>query len=84
MPRWLSILRKKHPDLAEFLINSRYVDDLGDSKETLERCKELTDKADELFAQVGMTCKDWSYTGTSPSEKVSPDGRTVSIGGMYW
>ena len=76
-------VEKKHPELAEFLINSRYVDDLGDSDVTIERCKDLSKKADELFAQVGMTCKDWSFTGESPSEKVSADGRTISIGGMF-
>ena len=77
-------VKDEHPELAEFLTNSRYVDDLGDSDVTVEKCKELTKKADELFAQVGMTCKDWSYSGEIPSDKVSPDGRTVSIGGMYW
>ena len=72
----------KHPELAEFLINSRYVDDSGDSKAELEECQELTGKADDLFAEVGMQCKEWSYTSIPPSEKVSADGRTVSIGGM--
>ena len=74
----------KHPELAEFLINSRYVDDSGDSKAELEECQELTGKANDLFAEVGMQCKEWSYTSIPPSEKVSADGRTVSIGGMYW
>ena len=77
-------IEEKHPELAEFLINSRYVDDSGDSKAELEECKELTAKADDLFAEVGMQCKEWSYTSIPPSEKVSADGRTVSIGGMYW
>ena len=75
---------KKHPTLAEFLINSRYVDDLADSKSTLKSCQTLTQQADELFKQVSMDCKDWSFTSIQPSEKVSSDSRTVSIGGMYW
>ena len=77
-------IQKKHPDLSEFLLKSRYVDDLADSKPTLQQCKELTEKADLLFSQVGMSCKDWSYTGSSPSDKVSSDGTTVSFGGMSW
>ena len=77
-------IEKDHPDLAEFLLKSRYVDDLGDSKPTLQQCKELTEKADMIFSQVGMTCKDWSFTGSAPSEKVSADERTVSFGGMLW
>ena len=70
--------------LAEFLINSRYVDDLADSKSTLAACHVLTQFADDLFKQVGMDCKDWSYSSIPPSDKVSSDGRTVGIGGMYW
>ena len=48
---------------------------------TLEECQEQTSIADKLFKEVRMDCKDWSYTSTAPSEKVSSDGRT--IGGMY-
>ena len=74
----------KHPALAHFLIYCRYVDDLGESKAELEECYDLTRQADDLFAEVGMTCKDWSYTGVPPSEKVSSDGKTIMIGGMLW
>ena len=77
-------VEKKHPMLAEFLINSRYVDDLADSKSTLAACHVVTQFADDLFKQVGMDCKDWSYSSIPPSDKVSSDGRTVGIGGMYW
>ena len=31
-----NFIQAKHPDLAEFLLQSRYVDDLGDSRSTLE------------------------------------------------
>ena len=77
-------IEQEHPVLAEFLQNSRYVDDLGDSKASLVECSELAKKADELFAKVGMKVKEWGFTGTAPSEKTSADGRTVSFGGMLW
>ena len=77
-------IQKKHPVLAEFLQNSRYVDDLGDSKISLMECSELAKAADELFAKVGMKVKEWGFTGSAPSEKSSADGRTVSFGGMLW
>ena len=77
-------IEKNNPSLAEFLLNSRYVDDLGDSKASLEECSELAKQADELFAKVGMQVKEWGFLGSVPSEKTSADGRTVSFGGMFW
>ena len=77
-------IEKNNPSLAEFLLNSRYVDDLGDSKTNMADCSELTKQADELFANVGMSVKEWGFSGTAPSEKTSSDGRTVSFGGMLW
>ena len=37
-----------------------------------------------IFSPVGMNCKNWSFTGSASSEKVSADERTVSFGGMLW
>ena len=74
----------EYPALADFLTNSRYVDDLGDSAETIENLKEITDKADELFEQVDLKCKGWSYSGNDPPTDVAEDDGTISIGGMKW
>ena len=75
---------QEYPALADFLINSRYVDDLGDSAELIEQLKEMTKKADELFEDVELYCKGWSYSGSDPPPEVAEDDGTVSIGGMRW
>jgi predicted GTPase len=50
-------IRKENPELALFLILSRYVDDLLDSKSSRQECEELAKAADELFGKVGLKCK---------------------------
>ena len=75
-------MREKFPLLAEFLVNSRFVDDLGDSADKLETLKELVKQADAIFEEVGLGCKGWSFSGSSPPPEVCEEGETISIGGM--
>ena len=77
-------VRDKQPLLADFLTNSRFVDDLGDSAENLDILQKLITQADDLFSQVGLGCKGWSLSGTSPPSEVCEEGDMVSIGGMKW
>ena len=44
----------------------------------------MTKKADELFEDVELYCKGWSYSGSDPPPEVAEDDGTVSIGGMRW
>ena len=45
--------------------------------------KQLSKEADEVFSQVGLGCKGWSYSGSSPPADVAEENK-VSIGGMKW
>ena len=77
-------IKDAKPELALFLIMSRYVDDLMDSKSTVEDCTKLAEAADELFATVGLKCKAWSFSGSPPSSVVSKDGLSLGAGGFGW
>jgi len=70
--------------LAEFLRLCRYVDDLGSSKLSLDECKDITRRADELFAKVDLSVKGWSYSGEDPPSTVSKDGMSIGVAGMRW
>lgn len=48
-------------------------------KETIEELIKLAKDADELFALVGLICKAWTMSGSSPPEVVSKDGVTVGV-----
>ena len=77
-------IKDTYPLLADFLLNGRFVDDLGTSAETIEILRKLIEEADQVFSQVGLACKGWSLSGYSPPPEVAEEGETVSIGGMKW
>ena len=77
-------VKETHPILSDFLLNGRFVDDLGTSAETLSKLTKLAEEADEVFARVGLACKGWSFSRSSPPPDVTADGETVSIGGNKW
>ena len=45
-------VREKQPLFADFLTNSRFVDDLGDSAKNLQILQKVVSEAEELFSQV--------------------------------
>ena len=78
------MVEETDPELAAFLRFCRYVDDLGNSKPSLEQCQELSRRADELFARVSLECKGWSFSGQDPPERVTKDGFSIGVGGRRW
>ena len=48
--------------LSDFILNSRFVDDQGHSEENKAALKKLVKAADNLFGQVGLKCKGWTYS----------------------
>ena len=77
-------VKEELPLLSDFLINSRFVDDLGHSEASKDTLEKLVNEADNLFSQVGLACKGWSISGSSPPPDVCEEGETVSIGGNKW
>ena len=77
-------VKAKNHKLYDLLINCRFVDDIGTSEESLEILKKLVKEADELFAEVGLECKGYTFSGSDPPPDVAEDGQTVSIGGLKW
>ena len=70
-------IRENFPELAKFLVKSRYVDDLGDSKASKELCDKLIAEAELNFEKIGLKCKAWTQSGIAPSDKASVDGISV-------
>ena len=77
-------IKEEFPELANFLIRSRYCDDMADSKAVMEECTQLIEDADFNFDKVGLQCKVWTVSGKPPTEKASMNGVTVNVGGINW
>ena len=78
------VVKENKPEVAKMLIDSTYVDDVGESMANLDQCMALIADADEAFASIGCKIKDWVVSGQDPSEKVSKDGISIEIGGVIW
>ena len=83
MTELAGFVKQEDPELALFLLLSRYVDDLLDSKPTLEACQRLVKAADNLFAKVDLKCKGWTLTGSRPPDNVTKDGLSVGVFGCF-
>ena len=83
MKQFAEVVRKTNPRLADFLINSRFVDDLNDSVATKEDMDELQQNTDEELATLGVHIKGWAKTGSPPSPEIS-EGGLVGVAGMAW
>ena len=77
-------IRDNFPELAKFLVKSRYVDDLGDSKSSKELCNKLIAEAELNFEKINLKCKAWTQSGIAPSDKASVDGISVMVSGVRW
>ena len=75
---------EEKPSASKTLVDSTYVDDIGDSKGKKDEAVQLQQDVDEVLGSVGMSVKDWTYSGSDPSSKVSNDGVSLDIGGMKW
>ena len=59
-----TIIKDKKPEVKKLIEKKRYVDDLGDSKNTRDECSKLANDADKVFAMVNLKCRVrpiWSY-----------------------
>ena len=70
-------IRETKPEVATLLEISTFVDDLGDSKDDLEKVHRLQRETDEEFEQIGLKVKEWTKTGEAPTEIVCEDGYRV-------
>ena len=77
-------IKEEHPDLAIFLLLCRFVDDIASSASKIEILNDLTEKADEIFNKLGLSCKGWSFSGSDPPEQVAEENNTVKLAGMVW
>ena len=77
-------IEKEDEELSKFIRESRYCDDLGESKKDEQGCSSLTGRADKQFSRISLECKGWSMSGKPPPERVSKDGLSVNVAGLTW
>ena len=76
-------VRPFNPRLADFIMNSRFVDDLNDSFANTTDARAMREALDRALADFGAECKGWAITGTPPPPEISEDG-IVGVAGLAW
>ena len=61
-----------------------YMDDSMKAEDTPGDCRRIAGQMVRVMAIGGMKIKDFTFSGTVPSDKVSADGKTVGVLGYYW
>ena len=79
--------KTKHPEFvqgADVLIEKCYVDDANDAMDTLEDRVDVINGINFTLDLGNMEVKSFVLSGEKPDEKVSSDGKNVSILGYTW
>ena len=83
MRQLAEIVREFDPELADFLTDGRFVDDLNDSLATLEAALRLQKVVDEEFEKLGAKIKGWAIARMKPAPEISDNGY-VGVARMAW
>ena len=84
MRQLADVVREHDPELADFLTNSRFVDDLNDSLASLEDAQRLQGAVDQEFEKLGAKIKGWAIARKKPAPEISDDNGYVGVAGMAW
>ena len=77
-------IRVEHPEVAEFLVKSRYVDDFGKSLVSKDQGRKIIEIVDQKLGEYQLKVKGWAMSGEDPPLEISKDGLTVMFAGMVW
>ena len=77
-------IRDEYPAVALLLNESTYVDDMGESKASLEEIDRLAIDSDKVLGELNVCVKAWSKSGSPPSSSISDDGVSILVGGLQW
>ena len=69
---------------AVVLSEDAYMDDILHSEDSPEDCQAVATSLDFTLNLGSMSVKEYTFSGSVPSEKVSADGKTVGLVGMLW
>ena len=72
-------IQKKNPILAEFLLKSRYVDDLGVTGSSKADILARTQEADRILQHANMTVKKWVYAGDSSPVEIGSTSNVLAV-----
>ena len=71
-------------DVAEMLLQKRYVDDFGKGIRNHEENQKLKENTANVLSSIGMKIKGWTESGLDPPEEILDNGVSVGFTGLTW
>lgn len=69
---------------SNIVANQMYVDDGLGGSDDRDSCDRLAKDVEKVLQFASIKIKDFTYSGRSPSDLVSTDGKTVGVLGLAW
>ena len=79
-----SLELKKHHLGAAALKNETYVDDILNSEDSVQTCRVVAEEISAILNLGGMSVKDFTFSESPPTNKVSVDGESIGLDGYLW
>ena len=76
--------KDKYPEAYEVITQDFYADDCMSGEEDTCLAYQRADEMEIVVSIGGFTCKGFTFSGQPPLEKLSDDGKSISVGGMRW
>ena len=78
------ISKDQYPKVHSIISRDVYVDDCVSGEESIQAAMERADEIEIVLSRGGFSLKNFTFSGTNPTESVSKDGESISIAGMTW
>src|SRR5699024_5754602 len=81
----LQVMAKEFPEMAKFLMDKFYVDDLLAAAYSISKLKTIQAESKEIMARAGMNLTKWRTNVTELDRKWSPEGKdAIEPLGVKW
>ena len=77
-------VRDEKPEVCKLLKDGRYVDNIMESKTTIEEAKSLGADAADVLDRLSLSTKGFTYSGEDPQPEETTDGVSMDINGYRW
>ena len=77
-------VKYEKPEVSKILKDGRYVDNILESKNTIEEAKSLGEDTAEVLDRLSLSTKGFTYSGEDPQPEETIDGVSMDINGYRW
>ena len=77
-------VKDEKPEVYKLLKDGRYVDNLLDSRNSLDEIKILGEETTEVLDRLNLKTKGFTYSGEDPQPDETVDGVSIDVNGYRW